>query len=230
MSRFLFIETSTSICSVALSENGKIIELKESSDEKAHARILAFFIQEILQKQNIKVEQLNAIVVSRGPGSYTGLRIGVATAKGLAYAANIPMIAISTLKAMAAGYSKQSKQENALIIPMIDARRMEVYSAVFNQKNEEIRGIQADIVDADTYAAYLLEQKVIFIGDGAVKCKETINNENAIFVENFNPSAAFMLELAEQKWLNKQFEDVAYFEPLYLKDFLAGIPKKNIFL
>ena len=229
MSRFLFIETTTNVCSVALSDENEIIALKESSEDRAHAKILAPFIREILDENKLETSDLDAVVLSKGPGSYTGLRIGVATAKGIAYASDIPLIAISTLRAMAYGFVQKNQHPNALFIPMIDARRMEVYSAVYDNNNKGVRAIQADIIDEKSYSEYLSNSEVYFFGDGAPKCKDVITSERAHFIDNFDPSAAYMHHLAMDKWKNKDFEDVAYFEPFYLKDFIATVAKKNIF-
>ena len=157
--------------------------------------------------------------MSKGPGSYTGLRIGVSTAKGLCYALNVPLISVSTLKAMAFGMAQKEKSD--LYCPMIDARRMEVYNAFYNSTNNEIRGIQADIIEVDSYQKEL-NKKVLFFGDGAEKCKQMIQHPNAKFIDRIFPSSKDMLEIANQKFAEKDFEDVAYFEPFYLKDFVAG--------
>lgn len=229
MNYILHIETTTHVCSVALSDGKKLISLKESHEDKAHARILALFIEEILKENKLQANQLKAVAVSKGPGSYTGLRIGVATAKGLCYAAQIPLISVSTLKAMTMGFITTQATDANYFIPMIDARRMEVYSAIFNRSLEKVRDIQADIIDENSFSEYLQEEKVAFFGNGASKCREVISNTNALFANGFNPSAKYMIELAWDKFLNNNFEDVAYFEPFYLKEFLATIPKKNIF-
>lgn len=227
MNFILHIETTTHICSVALSKGNELIALKESDEERAHARILSFFIQEIMDENGIKPTDLKAVAVSKGPGSYTGLRIGVATAKGLCYALNIPLIAINTLKAMTNGIINQGIAAD-LYVPMLDARRMEVYSAVFNPALDKIRKTEANIIDEHSFKEYL-DKKICFFGTGAAKCKDVIIHENAFFVVDFNASAKDMVNLAFTKFLMKDFEDLAYFEPFYLKEFLATIPKKNIF-
>jgi len=235
MALILNIETSTQVCSVCLSDGGKVIAMRESNDDKSHARLLNIFIDEILKEQNITFSVLDAVAVSKGPGSYTGLRIGVSTAKGLCYAKNIPLIAVHTLESMAHGvihykYNKSEDSENELVfVPMIDARRMEVYSAFFNINGEMIREVEAEIIDENSYQDILKDKKMIFFGDGAEKIKDVIKNPNAIFIENVNPSSEYMSALSESTFNKKQFEDVAYFEPFYLKDFIATIPKKNIF-
>jgi len=221
----LNIETATQICSVSLAKDGKVIALRESNEKNSHASLLSIFIDEVINEASISLNDIQAIAISKGPGSYTGLRIGVSTAKGLAYGLGVPLISVSTLQAMAWGLSsKLENQENTLFAPMIDARRMEVYSAFYNSKNEIVKEISADIIDSDSYLNFLQQHKIIFFGDGADKCKEAISHENATFVE-MNPSSAFMAQIAQTKFENQQFENVAYFEPFYLKDFIATKPK-----
>tara|TARA_Y100000746_G_scaffold212700_1_gene204716 strand:- start:396 stop:1070 length:675 start_codon:yes stop_codon:yes gene_type:complete len=216
----LNIETSTKACSIAIHKNGNLIALKECVTENfSHSEKLLVFVEELIGNSQLKLVDISAIAVSMGPGSYTGLRIGVATAKGLCYGLNIPLISISTLKSMSLGMSLKIKAD--LFCPMIDARRMEVYSAFFDINNIRKRGIQADILDSNSYKNELKE-KVIFFGDGSDKAKEVIKNRNAIFIADFHPSANFIGMLSYQKFLNSDFEDLAYFEPFYLKDFVAG--------
>ena len=223
MALILGIETATKNCSVALFQNGIVIAKKEHiSDGYTHAEQLTLFIEEVVGSANISLKEIKAIAISKGPGSYTGLRIGTSTAKGLCYALGIPLISISTLKAMASTMDKH--QISDIYCPMIDARRMEVFSAVYNVKNNEIRGVQADVVDEQTYANFL-NNEVLFFGDGALKCKEIINHKNAKFIEGIYPSAKNLGILANAKFEKKDFEDVAYFEPYYLKDFVAGKKK-----
>ncbi|MGB1210343.1 MAG: tRNA (adenosine(37)-N6)-threonylcarbamoyltransferase complex dimerization subunit type 1 TsaB [Lacinutrix venerupis] len=222
MAIILSIETATTNCSVSLSKNGETLLLKEDySSNYSHAERLHVFIDETLREANIERHQLDAIAVSKGPGSYTGLRIGVSAAKGLCYALDIPLISVSTLEALA----HQVKAESGLIIPMLDARRMEVYSAIFSSELKEIRKIEAQILDETSFKAELLKGKVYFIGNGVEKTKEIINNENAIFIEGKLPSAKEMSALAFSKYKKSDTEDVAYFEPYYLKDFIALKPK-----
>ena len=219
----LNIETSTKACSVAIHKNGNLIALKESVTENfSHSEKLLVFVEELIENSQLKLVDISAIAVSMGPGSYTGLRIGVATAKGLCYGLNIPLISISTLKSMSLGMSLKMKAD--LFCPMIDARRMEVYSAFFDINNIRKRGIQADILDSNSYKNELKE-KVIFFGDGSDKAKEVIKNKNATFIADFHPSANFIGMLSYPKFLDSDFEDLAYFEPFYLKDFVTG--KKN---
>jgi tRNA threonylcarbamoyladenosine biosynthesis protein TsaB len=225
MALLLAIETTTKNCSIALFENSNLLHLKEqNSAEYSHAEKLTLFIEEVIQKANITLKEINAIVLSKGPGSYTGLRIGTSTAKGLCYSLDIPLVSISTLKTMAFGMSK--KEDYKLYCPMIDARRMEVFASIYDQSNNQVREIKADIVDQHTYAEFL-QDKVLFFGDGALKCKVIINNPNAHFIDGVFPSAKDMGVLAFESFSNKDFEDVAYFEPYYLKDFVAG-EKKNV--
>lgn len=227
MAYFLCIETATPVCSVALCENDKVIELFESTKKNSHAEVVAVFIDQILKKTDLKSSDLSAIAVSKGPGSYTGLRIGVSTAKGLCYAINKPLIAVNTLHSMAAGLIAKQEFTAApnLYCPMIDARRMEVYSALYNYQVEEVRETKAEIIDEGSFSEYLKTSTLTFFGDGAEKCQETLNHPNAIFINDFQPSAAYMANIIYQKYLSGQVEDVAYFEPFYLKDFVAGLPK-----
>jgi len=222
MAYILAIETTTKNCSVALFDDAKQLALKELvSEGYSHAEQLTIFIEEVLSEVKISINNLNAIALSMGPGSYTGLRIGTSTAKGLCYSLGIPLIAISTLKAMALGISKN--YHFPLYCPMIDARRMEVFAGMYDSENNEIREVNADVVDVNTYAEYL-KNEVLFFGDGALKCADIISNENANFIECY-PSAKDIRTLAFQKYSNNDFEDVAYFEPFYLKDFVAGKKK-----
>ena len=223
MAIILALDTSTKNCSVALFNGNKIIALKEqNSDGYTHAEQLTLFIDQVVKSASGTLKEIKAIAISKGPGSYTGLRIGTSTAKGLCYALDIPLISISTLKAMAFTMTKSHVAD--IYCPMIDARRMEVFSAVYNVKNNEIRGVQADVVDEQTYTNFL-NNEVLFFGDGALKCKEIINHKNAKFIEGIYPSAKNLVILANAKFENKDFEDVAYFEPYYLKDFVAGKKK-----
>lgn len=202
-----------------------MIALRESSEKNIHASMTAVFVNEVFEEVNIKPDDLQAIVVSKGPGSYTGLRIGVSTAKGLCYALDKPLIAVETLQAMVKGMLSQ-KSEDTLYCPMIDARRMEVYSALFNSNCIKVRETKAEIIDERSFAEYLKDQKIIFFGNGAPKCQATLGDHpNAIFTDDFKPSAKYLIEIAFEKYRAKQFEDTAYFEPFYLKDFVAGKPR-----
>jgi tRNA threonylcarbamoyladenosine biosynthesis protein TsaB len=221
----LNIETATKNCSVALAKNGETILCKEISElGYSHAEKLHVFIEEICKESSIQLKDLHAIAVSKGPGSYTGLRIGVSAAKGLCFALDIPLISVDTL-AVLASQAQLIAKENDLIIPMIDARRMEVYSAIFNNKLEKIREIEAQIIDENSFTS--IENTVYFVGDSSEKAKAVLTKSNFIFLEEIvYPSAKDMSAISIQKFLNKDFEDVAYFEPFYLKDFLITTSKK----
>ena len=225
MANILLIETATQVCSVGLSIDGKIISLKESHGQNVHSKVLNVFIDEIISTSEINIKDLNAVAVSMGPGSYTGLRIGVSSAKGLCYALDLPLIAIETLYSIANGTRIKTQDKNALFCPMIDARRMEVYCAIFDRTLNKIKDTSAEIISKDSFQDVLKKHKVIFSGDGSVKCKEIIQHHNAIFIENIHPSVTYMVEITENKFQQGKFEDLAYFEPFYLKDFVAGIPK-----
>ena len=220
----LSIETTTTNCSVALSRDGETIVLKEDySGSYSHAERLHVYIDDVLKEAQITPASLTAIAVSKGPGSYTGLRIGVSAAKGLCYALNIPLIAIATLDALA----HQVKTSEGVIVSMLDARRLEVYSAIYNFKNEQIRATEAQILDQQAFKDYLEKDNVYFVGNGVEKTKGLITHPNAVFVENKLPSAEQMGVLAYHKYKHNEVEDVAYFEPYYLKDFVALKPKKK---
>jgi len=208
----LHIETSTNVCSVALSENETCLFSKSNAEGMNHAALLSVFIAEALVVLKSINKKLDAVAVSSGPGSYTGLRIGVSTAKGLCYGYGIPLIAVSTLEILTANALKTIKDAgNALFCPMIDARRMEVYAAFYNSKGEIKREISADIIDSDSYAEILANQQVYFFGNGAEKCKTTLTNPNAHFIEDLVPLAENMISFAELAFSQNKFEDVAYF-------------------
>ncbi len=223
MTYILNIETATKNCSVSIAKNGKTIALQELNDGNySHAEKLHEFIKNVMDKVKIQFSDLKAVAVSKGPGSYTGLRIGVSTAKGICFALDIPLIATDTLKALAMTVTI----ENGIKIPLLDARRMEVYSSVFTKKNEQIREVRAEIITTDSFLDYLKEKTVYFLGDGAAKCREIITQKNAFFLEDKFPSANEMSSLSYSKFKKQEFEDVAYFEPFYLKDFLITTSKK----
>lgn len=234
MSLILHIETATDVCSVSIAKNGVLLGTVESTEGKSHARMLNSFIEELLRKEGVQFNELTAVAVSKGPGSYTGLRIGVAAAKGFCYALNIPLIAINTLQAMTAFLiSKDAKnfqsQESFLFAPLIDARRMEVYTAVFNNQLHFMENTKAEIISQDSFKAYSEENKIIFFGDGEAKSKAVLQHSgNAIFVEDFKASATGMIALAQADFEEKKFEDIAYFEPFYLKDFVSNQPRKVV--
>jgi tRNA threonylcarbamoyladenosine biosynthesis protein TsaB len=220
----LQIETATTSCSVALAKQGQVLAFKEINQRNIHAEVITVYIEEILAQCNVSYAQLDAIAVSCGPGSYTGLRIGVSTAKGLCFSLDKPLIAVETLAAMAKGVATDnSLDSDVLLCPMIDARRMEVYTAIFNQAGNVIKPTAAEIIDENSFAGILAENKVLFFGDGADKCKETLGgNPNAVFLPNFANSATHLTQIALDKFNRADFVDVAYFEPYYLKDFIAG--------
>tara|TARA_B100000214_G_scaffold56448_1_gene36229 strand:+ start:12608 stop:13285 length:678 start_codon:yes stop_codon:yes gene_type:complete len=225
MALLLALETATRNCSVALFENENQIQLKEYvSDKYSHSEQLILFIEQVLKDANILLDNLDVIALGKGPGSYTGLRIGTSTAKGLCYSLGIPLISISTLKSMAFSITKEKNYK--FYCPMIDARRMEVFAAIYNNNNQMVRDIKAEVVDKYTYSDFL-QEKILFFGDGASKCQLTINNDNAFFLDNIFPSAKDIGKLAYKKFINKDFEDIAYYEPYYLKDFIAG-GKNNV--
>lgn len=223
MSFILNIETATKNCSVSVAKDGKTIVCSELADEGySHAEKLHVFIEEVIAKAGISVQDLNAIAVSQGPGSYTGLRIGVSAAKGLCYALNIPLIAVDTLKTLAS----QAEVTDGKIIPMLDARRMEVYSAVFNTDLSVERAIKAEIIDENSFQEYT--DKLYFVGDCADKCKAVLTKENFVFLENIKyPSAQAMSKISFDKYQKSDTVDVAYFEPYYLKDFMITAPSKK---
>ena len=222
MSYILNIETATTNCSVALAKDGKTILCKEIANEGySHAERLHVFIEEIIKEAVITFQDLTAIAVSQGPGSYTGLRIGVSAAKGLCFALDIPLIAVDTLQILAS----QAKVSNGLIIPMIDARRMEVYSAIFNPNFEKQRAVEAEIITESSFED--LQQTLYFVGDCAEKCKPVLTKENFIFLGDIKyPSAKEMSFLSFEQYKKNDFVDVAYFEPYYLKDFMMTVSKK----
>jgi len=223
MAQILHIETATKNCSVSLAENGAILASREiNTGNYSHAEKLHVFIAEIMQETQTAFETLDAIAVSKGPGSYTGLRIGVSTAKGLAYAQNIPLISIPTLETLAV----QADNSYDFIIPLLDARRMEVFCQVFDNKKQAISKTEAKIIDETAFLDYLTQGKVLFLGDGAEKCKTMITHPNACFVADYFPSALAMNTLALEKYKANDFEDTAYFEPFYLKDF-KGLKLKD---
>ena len=238
MERIILIETSTALCSAALAEDGAITSYRESSAAKAHASLTAVFIKEMLEEKGLSINDCDAICVSMGPGSYTGLRVGVSTAKGLCFGSGKPLIAVGTLETLVAQATSAIPSEvegspYRFIIPMIDARRMEVYSAVFEiagQAGNDARQITETtpvIIDENSFAEYLEQGPCLFIGDGAGKCADVIKHPNAQFCQCW-PKASAMLEPAMKAYKEKRFEDVAYFEPFYLKEFVATVSKKKL--
>ena len=229
MSRIILIETSTSLCSTALVEDGKVVCERISDEPRAHASKTAMFVSEMLSEKGLKVSDCDAEAVSKGPGSDTGLRVGVSTAKGLCFGAGIPMISVGTLDTLVwqALDGNMLPEDCRYIIPMIDARRMEVYTGIFTPDGKQISPTVAQIIDADSFKDQLAEGPVLFIGDGADKCKDTLTSPNARFIQCC-PKAASMMHPALEALEAKQFEDVAYFEPFYLKEFITTVSKKKI--
>ncbi|NBC81947.1 MAG: tRNA (adenosine(37)-N6)-threonylcarbamoyltransferase complex dimerization subunit type 1 TsaB [Bacteroidetes bacterium] len=229
MIRLLHIDTATTVCSVAISEDENVTAIKEVYDERSHAAQLAYLTTSMLQEENLSINDFSGIAVSQGPGSYTGLRIGVSTAKGLCYGSRIPLIAIPTLQQLAQGALMTGEiSEDTMLCPMIDARRMEVYTAMFDNKLHTIHEATARTIDEYSFRELLNQQQMLFFGSGADKCRKTILHKNAVYIKNFKSSARYMVPLAYQKFQQEQFEDTAYFEPFYLKDFVASQPRKNI--
>lgn len=227
------LETATNLCSVALCSDAGLISLRESSEPKSHAHILTVYISEMLKEQGLHANDLEAVAVSKGPGSYTGLRIGVSVAKGIAYAASIPLIGIETTRSMFWGLSETIKKDtvldqDTLLCPMLDARRMEVYYSIFNSTGDVIKDISAEIITEDSFKEIPESKNIIFFGDGALKCRDIIKRANISFKPEFNISAAYMQIPVFQALRNHHFEDVAYFEPFYLKDFITSNPRKNV--
>lgn len=225
MALILNLETATTVCSVALGLDGKLIASKELNGDYSHAENLTLFIEDVMQQAGRKLSELDALAISKGPGSYTGLRIGVSAAKGLCYSLDKPLIAINTLQAMAAKAIAANKMD-ALYCPMIDARRMEVYCALFDNTGNEVLSTAAEIIDENSFSQQLANHSIYFFGDGAAKCEAVLSkNKNAHFIKELFPSATSLCALSEEAFKNKKFEDVAYFEPFYLKDFVAGKKK-----
>lgn len=225
MTYILQIETATTVCSVALAKDGETLAVKQINERNIHAEVITLFINGLLKEAGINYDQLDAIAVSSGPGSYTGLRIGVSTAKGLCFSLDKPLIAIETLEAMANGAIAEltPADQDMLLCPMIDARRMEVYTAVFDIAGKRVKPTTAEIIDENSFFSLLKEQTILFFGDGASKCRAVLGvNDNARFLANFDNSAAYLTQKAFEKFSAQEFEDVAYFEPYYLKDFIAG--------
>ena len=228
MSCILNIETSTTTCSVALSENGACIFAEENQQGPNHIEILGTFLDEALSFADNHAIPVDAVAISCGPGSYTGLRIGISMATGICFGRNIRLIAVPTLEVLCIPVLLEEDElsDNSLLVPMLDARRMEVYSEIFNRSLKSIKPISAEIINSESYREYLDRGPVYFFGNGASKCKGTINHPNGRFIDNIKPLAKNMLPLAEKRMAIEQFEDVAYFVPLYLKDFVAKQPRK----
>ena len=230
MARIIFIETSTALCSTALAEDGKIVSYVESETPRSQASLTAPFVKRMLDEHGLAVRDCDAVCVSKGPGSYTGLRVGVSTAKGLCFGAGIPLIAVGTLDTLV----YQAAGEGLLpdgcryVVPMVDARRMEVYTAVFTPDGRQLTETRPQVVEAGAFDSFLAEGPVLFIGDGAGKCREALAHPDAHFVQCC-PKASAMLRPAFASWDARRFEDTAYFEPFYLKEFIATVPRRKVF-
>lgn len=225
MALILSLETTTNVCSVALHQEGKLIASKENYASQSHSRLLAVFIKDILAELDLRANQLEAIAVSQGPGSYTGIRIGVSTAKGLCYALSVPLISVNTLLAMAYGVNKYTFEENVVLCPMIDARRMEVYTLAMDIHANILIEAMPLIIDQESFSNLLINNKVVFFGNGAPKCRNIITHPNACFIDSVEASAVQIGRIANDYFNQGKFEDLAYFEPCYLKEYRIGKPK-----
>jgi tRNA threonylcarbamoyladenosine biosynthesis protein TsaB len=233
MSLILCIETGTDICSVGVARDGELISLRESDEGRDHAKKVGVFVDELLRETGISPDELDAVAVGMGPGSYTGLRIGVSFAKGLCYGLGIPLVAVGSLDAMAAvaiedndaGILDVDNWENAVLCPMVDARRMEVYTRLFDAKGNALSDVTAEVVTEQTFADVRRERQLVMFGNGAAKCREVLPDATYI---NITPSARGLARLAEQRLSAGQTEDIAYFEPFYLKDFIVIPSKKKL--
>jgi tRNA threonylcarbamoyladenosine biosynthesis protein TsaB len=229
----LCIETATSVCSVALCDRDRVISARENSEGKSHASLLTVFINDIFNEQKIKASDLEAVAVSKGPGSFTGLRIGVSVAKGIAFRASIPLIGIETMLSMYHGIVTIGADDfglsaDSLYCPMLDARRMEVYYSIYYVSGKVMKDISAEIITADSFSEIPENFRILFFGNGAAKCMDILKRKNNAFKADFKVSAQNMLKPAYEALNSGRFEDTAYFEPFYLKDFIATVPKKNI--
>ena len=229
----LCIETATGLCSVALCDGNRVIALKESAEGRSHASLLTLFIRDLLHEAGIRASDLNAVAVSKGPGSFTGLRIGVSAAKGIAYAAEIKLIGIDTVFSMFHGFQDFAAERynftsDDLFCPVLDARRMEVYSAIYDHEGKIIRELKAEIMNNDSFSGYPGSARLFLFGDGAEKCKNVIKRKNIVFETDYRISASSMCKPAAEAFSEQHFEDVAYFEPFYLKDFLTSKSVKNV--
>ena len=230
MARILLIETATARLSTALSEDGAVTAFRVCDEPRMQASLTAPYVQEVLHEKGLSVRDLDAVCVGRGPGSYTGLRVGVSTAKGLCFGGSLPLLSVGTLDTLVSEAHRLGVVPEGCryIVPMVDARRMEVYTAVFTPDGRQLTETRPVVVDACCFEVQLAEGPVLFVGDGAVKCREVLTSDNAFFAQAF-PDARAMAPLAEAAWKEKRFEDVAYFEPFYLKDFVATVSRKKLF-
>lgn len=226
MPLILCIETSTQSCSVALEKDGEVLSIKESAEGLNHSVLTAPFTDSLLRENGIEAGELDAVAVSMGPGSYTGLRIGVSMAKGICYGVGIPLLAIPTLMALAVQVSEKYCTHGDILVPMIDARRMEVYSAVFDAECNEIAPVEAIVIDEHFREEFLKASRVLFFGNGSAKAKNVLRSPNAVFIDGIEASASSFASIAEKRFRSGKFENTAYFEPYYLKNFIATRPKK----
>lgn len=235
MAKILLLETATEVCSVALAVDGEVAAFAESKDGFRHAEQLTLFAEQVLRASQLTTRDLDAVCVSRGPGSYTGLRIGVSTAKGLCYALGIPLLAVSTLEAMASHVASSKDagwllpEGDPYLCPMLDARRMEVYYALYDLQGRQMNEVAARVIDGQSFEEILSERKVVFFGNGAAKCQSVITSPNALFIPDVQASARFMSKIAQEQYNKNAGEDVSYFEPYYLKDFMATVPRNKVF-
>ena len=224
MARILLIETSTSVLSVALAQDGTVVSERVCTEARMQASLTAPLVKEVLDEAGMTARDCDAVCVSSGPGSYTGLRVGVSTAKGLAFGAGKPLLAVGTLDILVASCHSE---RSGFIVPMIDARRMEVYTAVYSGEGQRLTEVEAKVIGPDSFAEYLEQGEVLFVGDGALKCRDVIGHPHARFQEAF-PLARHMAKAAQKAFDEGKFENLAYFEPFYLKDFIATVSKKNL--
>jgi len=224
MARILLIETSTSVLSVALAQDGTVVSERVCTEARMQASLTAPLVKEVLDEAGMTAKDCDAVCVSSGPGSYTGLRVGVSTAKGLAFGAGKPLLAVGTLDILVASCHSE---RSGFIVPMIDARRMEVYTAVYSGEGQRLTEVEAKVIGPDSFAEYLEQGEVLFVGDGALKCRDVIGHPHARFQEAF-PLARHMAKAAQKAFDEGKFENLAYFEPFYLKDFIATVSKKNL--
>ena len=228
MALILNIDTATGVCSVALAREGRVVAMKENDEGLNHSTLLGVYVDEVLRQAGVTMAGVDAVAVSAGPGSYTGLRIGVSLAKGLCYGAGKPLIAVGTLESMADAVADRVR-EDALYCPMIDARRMEVYAAVYDREGREVTGVRPVVLDEGVFADELSREPVYFFGDGSGKARDVLVHPNVRFLSGVTTSAMNLMRLAERKFAAGVFEDVAYFEPFYLKEFVATVPKRKLF-
>jgi tRNA threonylcarbamoyladenosine biosynthesis protein TsaB len=229
----LCLETATPVCSVALCDRAGVISVRESRENKSHATQLTVFIKELLKESRIRPDELEAVAISKGPGSYTGLRIGVSVAKGITYAASVPLIGVDTTRSMFNGIAeianeKYGADNTSIFCPMIDAKRMEVYYSLFDSAGKVIKEISAEVINELSFGDIPESVRIVFFGDGAGKCQQITSHKNSVFDTDFSISASFMYKTAIEIYDSGGFEDIAYFEPFYLKDFIATIQRKNI--